>query len=432
MNIQELKNSDLMIFEYVRGSHMYGTNTPKSDIDMGGLFVVPNNEWLSLFNPSQEIKDERGDNQYLEIKKYLTLACSANPTVLETMFCPKDCIKLWKPQMDILVENRQMFVTKKCQFSFSNYAFAQIKKARGQNKKVHNVEKLCNVHGIEVLRKALLNGELTHEWVETRFNADFLKFVCKDIDLSISDKTDWKEMDRFMDLPSIKEMEKPHRINFIYFIKDELLTAMRDRYEDVIGVIPRLLNIGLFPARTVKMTDLSGFDVSAVNHIDGLYRLYKNGSVLEFVGESMKCTSIPKEREWDDYIGLLYFSRNEYEIACREWKSFWEWMSNRNEQRWTTDWKEDMDYDCKNMCHVMRLMFEAQHILQHGFPKVRWDGEKQKFLLDVRAGKFEYEYLLKMAEEMMADLKTGFEKSNLPDQVPMKKVDKLYRNILNL
>lgn len=38
MNIDILKTSNKIIFETIAGSHSYGTNTEKSDIDIRGIF----------------------------------------------------------------------------------------------------------------------------------------------------------------------------------------------------------------------------------------------------------------------------------------------------------------------------------------------------------------------------------------------------------
>ena len=410
MNIKELKESDKLIFEYVRGSHMYGTQTEKSDIDIGGLFVADNNEWLSLFNPSQEIQDEKGDTSYFEIRKYFNLACTANPTVLETMFCPKDCIKIWNPKMDLLYQNRAMFVTRKCYWSFSGYSFAQIKKAKGQNKKIHNVEKMVNNKGIEILKEALKSGEITKEWVETRFNVSFFDFVAKGVDIPVCGDTDWNKMNKLLDIAEINVMMKPKRADYFYISSGK--TEM--------------------PFRPVKLDCLEGYDVSAVEHMSGLYRLYRGGDGIKFMNDEIVCTSIDKDREWKDFAGVAYFNYDGYKKECKEWESFFEWASKRNEARWSTDWKKDMEFDCKNMCHTMRLMFEAEHILKEGFPKVRWDGEKLQFLRDVRAGKYEYAVLLKQAEDKMAELKEEYNKSKLPDQVNMKKANQLYQEMIGL
>lgn len=427
MNIAELKDSGLIIFEHVRGSHMYGTNTEKSDIDIGGLFIHPNNAWLSMFTPSKEIKDEKGDTAYFELRRYLDLACSANPTVLETMFCPDDCVMIRKPVFDILLRNRDMFVTKRCYYSHSNYAYAQIKKAKGQNKKVHGMEKHVNTAGIEKLKKALASGEVTSEWMTTMFNSSFFKYVSKDMNLpeqGIVDTCEWKYMNNYLDNPDISCMMKPRRnayFNMVDMHEQHELMDMLKAY----GSVPEKM-----PFRPVKLSSLEKYDVAAVEHMNNLYRLYNNGSGIKFLNDDIVCVSISKEREWKDFEGVVYFNSDGYRKDCSEWLSFFEWMANRNEDRWSTDWKKDMEFDAKNLLHVMRLMYESEHILKEGRPRIRWDSEKLKFLREIREGRHDYETVLKKAEEMMLELKESFENSTLPNNVNMKKVNEIYLEMI--
>jgi hypothetical protein len=60
-----------------------------------------------------------------------------NPTVLELLFTPEDCILIKEPEFDIILEHKQKFLTKKCKNSFAGYAIAQIQKAKGLNKKMN-------------------------------------------------------------------------------------------------------------------------------------------------------------------------------------------------------------------------------------------------------------------------------------------------------
>lgn len=425
MTIQEMKNSNLLILEAIVGSTMYGTNIATSDKDITGLFLLPNSDWLSLIEPTQELNTDGNNVKYYELKKFMKLLTTANPTVTELLFVPDDCILYKSNKYDLLKENRLIFITKKVYYSYSSYAYAQIKKAKGQNKKVHNVDKMVNQLGITMLREGIKAGDLTVEWLENRFGSNFTKFIMKDVHNVVVNNLDWKEMDKCLDIDAIKSMMKPKRNDYIYFVQDVM---------QVFSAFP-ILRFGqtkIMPFRPVKLDSMEGYDVASVEHVSGLYRLYKNGQGIKFMNDEMVCTSIPIEREWKDFVGVVYFNLDGYKKECKEWDSFWEWMCNRNESRWSTDWKEDMEFDCKNMYHTMRLMFEAEHILKEGFPKVRWDGEKLKFLMDIRNGKYEYDFLLKQAETKMVELKKEYESSKLPDQVNMKKVNQLYKDLISV
>jgi len=43
MTINELKNSNLILFECISGSKAFGLNTPSSEADIKGVFYLPKN-----------------------------------------------------------------------------------------------------------------------------------------------------------------------------------------------------------------------------------------------------------------------------------------------------------------------------------------------------------------------------------------------------
>lgn len=140
MNIEMLEKSNRIIFKHVAGSHMYGTNIPTSDKDIRGVFTVSKDEQLSLITPIQEVSDKSQDIKYFELKKFMDLLMTANPNILEMLWVPEDCVLIKTPIMEKIIQNRQLFITKKAYHSHSGYAYAQIKKAKGQNKRVNHPE----------------------------------------------------------------------------------------------------------------------------------------------------------------------------------------------------------------------------------------------------------------------------------------------------
>lgn len=124
-----------LIFKAIVGSQSYGTATPTSDIDYKGVYMQPIDELIS-FGYKEQVEVSK-DECYFEIRRFMQLLQSANPTVLELLFSPSDCIITTSPQFDLLVQHRNMFLTQKCLLSFGGYATAQIKKARGLDKKMN-------------------------------------------------------------------------------------------------------------------------------------------------------------------------------------------------------------------------------------------------------------------------------------------------------
>ena len=119
------------------GSQAYGTATPNSDIDIKGVYIQSVYDVASLYNYKQQIMPDK-DTTFYEVKRFLELASSANPTILELMWIPDRCVQVKDPLWVKYIEsNRDLFLTKQCCNSFMGYAVQQIHKAKGLNKKVN-------------------------------------------------------------------------------------------------------------------------------------------------------------------------------------------------------------------------------------------------------------------------------------------------------
>lgn len=127
-----------IIFKAVVGSQAYGTSTPTSDIDIKGVYIQPIED-LVTFGYKEQI-NVTDDECYYEVRRFLQLAQTANPTVLELLFMPTECVLEITPEFELIRNEAQKFLTKKCYNSFAGYAHMQIEKAGGLNKKM-NYEK---------------------------------------------------------------------------------------------------------------------------------------------------------------------------------------------------------------------------------------------------------------------------------------------------
>lgn len=48
LTIGYLKQHNMIAYEYIRGSHAYGTNVETSDQDIGGVFICPPDMLMGL------------------------------------------------------------------------------------------------------------------------------------------------------------------------------------------------------------------------------------------------------------------------------------------------------------------------------------------------------------------------------------------------
>jgi hypothetical protein len=135
LTINDLKQQNLLLFETVTGSHAYGLSLPSSDVDIKGVFVLPKEQFYGL-DYIPQVNDAKNDEVYYELRRFLELLYKNNPNLLELLHSPADCIRYKDPLFDSI--KAELFLSKKCKNTFANYAWSQIKKARGLNKKIAN------------------------------------------------------------------------------------------------------------------------------------------------------------------------------------------------------------------------------------------------------------------------------------------------------
>ncbi|MCB1091883.1 MAG: nucleotidyltransferase domain-containing protein, partial [Verrucomicrobiae bacterium] len=126
---------ECLLLECVTGSRAYGTDTPESDLDLRGVFVTPRRAFFGLGSPDQ-VSDERNDETFYEIGRFVDLLTRNNPNILEMLYAPLDCVRFRHPLMDLI--RPEMVLSKQCRDTFAGYAVTQVRKARGLNKKIVN------------------------------------------------------------------------------------------------------------------------------------------------------------------------------------------------------------------------------------------------------------------------------------------------------
>lgn len=135
MTIEELRTSGYIIFESIAGSRAYGLASETSDTDIRGVFVLPPHILYGL-NYIEQVHDEQNNVVFYEIGKVVELLLKNNPTMIEMLGMPTDCILFKHEAFDML--SSEIFVSKLCKDTFAGYAHSQIKKAKGLNKKIVN------------------------------------------------------------------------------------------------------------------------------------------------------------------------------------------------------------------------------------------------------------------------------------------------------
>lgn len=127
----------------LKGSRAYGLETENSDYDYTGIFIPPREyffgftkhiEQCESIEPYKKFYKEKVDiskkNEgcVYELRKFLKLASNCNPNVIEILWVEPEDFFIRKPEFEKIHEIRDLFLSKKARFTFSGYAFSQIKR----------------------------------------------------------------------------------------------------------------------------------------------------------------------------------------------------------------------------------------------------------------------------------------------------------------
>lgn len=375
MNLQTIKDQNLIIFECESGSHAYNLNIPTSDVDTRGIFKMPKDTYLKVSSVPQQVSDDKQDTIFFELRRYIELAMMVNPNIIELLWIDPKNIRTMSPAMEKLRANRNLFISTRAFHTFGGYAFAQIKKAKGQNKRVWNP----------------------------------------------------------------KPEKRPSQLDFCRFIDfDDYLTyytvsKSRGKTPEMMPSRPMPLT-----KAGIDLTKCHCAKLEHVPYVYRLYHYGDEAKGVfrgdESTGLMLVTENIPIEDEWKKFIGLLVFNEDEYNHEIVEWQNYWEWMKNRNESRWVSQETGQVNYDIKNMMHCFRLLISAKNILVNGEPVVRFadDSDDRKFLMKVRNGEFKYEELMPRVEAGMVELEELYKTSKVQHSVDQNKIDELFLELVNM
>jgi predicted nucleotidyltransferase len=375
--IEEKSPGAKPLYLVIRGSHAYGTNVETSDTDYSGVFIQSMNDILGN-KYTEQINDDTNDTVIYEIRRFLELLGSNNPTVLELLNTPEDCIIYKDPAFDLILNDKEKFITKICAKSFGGYAKQQISKAKGQNKK-QNWEK-DKVNRKEVLDFVyVIEGEKSIPWKvwnNDRYEEKFIGVV---------------------NVPNARD------IYAVYFDKDAFCMFSESVSE---STRKTLINI------RKESGQYMGF---------GYKGLVKTGEGLNSAeSNQLRLSSIPKGEE---PICVITYNKDGYTQHCNDYKSYQTWLEQRNESRWVDVKSHGQKIDGKNMLHCKRLMEMAKEIAKGEGIIVRRPNAKD--LIAIRKGEVDLQTLIDSVEKEIIEVDKLFDNSELPDSIDIEFINNL-------
>lgn len=342
MNIKNIKQNNLILFQSISGSRSFGLATENSDTDIRGVYYLPKEDFFGLHYIPQ-ISNETNDISYYEIGRFVELLQKNNPNILEILASPEDCIQHKNPLMDLL--KPEDFLSKLCKDTFAGYAISQIKKAKGLNKKILNP--------IDKERKSIL---------------DFCYILQNN-----------------SSMPLKKWLSENGRI------------------QEKCGLVNIDNTKGMFAVFYNESGDLG----------------YK-GIIQNEEANQVSLSSIPKGEK---SVAFMFCNLDAYSTYCKDYREYWKWVSERNEDRYNVNQNHGQNYDSKNMMHTIRLLQSCEQIFKTKSLNIRVENRDE--LLDIKAGNWSYDDVMKKAEGLIQSIEYYHSISTLPEFPNLEKTTKI-------
>lgn len=139
MDARYVAEQNLLVYAVV-GSQSYGMATADSDTDYKGIFFAPKEAVVSPFFTMEQVEGFRDnkDSVVYELKKFIRMLVDQNPNILELLWGEDRFLLQTSRAYSFLRSERHRFLSTKCRFTFSGYAFSQLQRIRGHNKWINN------------------------------------------------------------------------------------------------------------------------------------------------------------------------------------------------------------------------------------------------------------------------------------------------------
>ncbi len=109
------------------GSYAYGTNTTESDVDIRGVALNSKRDLIGL-SAFEQYVDEETDTTIYGFRKTIELLLSCNPNLLELLGLAERNYFYVSPLGQLLLDDRQVFLSKRAIRSFGGYADQQLRR----------------------------------------------------------------------------------------------------------------------------------------------------------------------------------------------------------------------------------------------------------------------------------------------------------------
>ena len=316
---------------------------------------------------------EKLDTVVYDIRKFMKLAGDCNPNIIEVLYTDPKHRVLETDFSNTLIENRDLFLSAKAKFTFSGYAFAQLKRIKGH-------------------RSWLLNPP-THKPTRSEFGLPDRTVMAHDELMAVESIID-RKVTEWLEIPEMDSMNP----EMISLIREHFIHSIK---ELSIGLADYVGDQKILDDLVTKDNTLNKFAI-------------KNGAG-SYLGLSK------------NFLSILDSERR-YRSAMKHWQQYNNWKVNRNSSRAAMEAK--FGYDGKHASHLVRLLRMGKEILLTGKVNVKRDDAEE--LYSLRKGAWSFDELIEWAEQQQKELDEIYKdkKYVVPHKPNIKKIDELCRSIV--
>jgi hypothetical protein len=165
-----------------------------------------------------------------------------------------------------------------------------------------------------------------------------------------------------------------------------------------------------------------------IDNTKGMFALFYNesgdlgykGIIHNEDANQVSLSSIPKGEK---SVAFMFCNLDAYSTYCKDYREYWKWVSERNEDRYNVNQNHGQNYDSKNMMHTIRLLQSCEQIFKTKSLNIRVENRDE--LLDIKAGNWSYDDVMKKAEGLIQSIEYYHSISTLPEFPDLKKTTKI-------
>jgi len=418
----EYGNEGDVLFERMTGSRMYGTSYEKgehpfnpdyvSDYDFRGLFMVDPLHKIKLapFNKfSETIKLEEFDSEMYEIQKFFFEAGRNNPNYMDLLFGDKETLIGSSAKGDLILNNKNIFLSNKIAESFSGYAESQLHRIKNHNRWFN---KYPHIYDVEItLKEAFSRQETDHNMIANLFSGQLARSITSENPNDKKVKSNLTSNEMMVKYFSKKtydvlEYTKPHVLNFM---------KVQTNVGRPVQIDKELTNY---------FTNQASFRASNKS----LYFIFDGGVGLFTEDGNMQPRSQKQPHSEADIRYIVSVDVNHLKKYQDIIKDLWSWKINRNQTRSALE--ERFGYDVKHGMHTYRLLDSAIDVLNNGTYNPRLTGQKLQNAKDILSGQWSYDELLNQTSLKLTELRKLKKLNLLQPEVDEKKLAEIYNEIV--